>query len=288
MTWRPGRRDFIKNGTLVLAATQWTTYKPLVKDVCIGMVTDLHYADKPSAGSRFYRRSPEKLREAANIFNERKLDFVVELGDLVDAAETIDQEKRYVRTINKLFKSMAARRHYVLGNHCVATLTKSEFLAEVEQEKSFYSFDHGGVHFIVLDSCFRGDGVAYERGNFEWTDPNIPAEQMEWLQGDLNDARGPVIVFAHQRLDVANHYVVKNAAAVRKLLSDCGRVLAVFQGHSHRNNHQLIDGIHYCTLVAMVEGNGLDSNGYSILTIKQNGTLLLDGFRKQEDYRWQP
>src|SRR5262245_48118577 len=35
----------------------------------------------------------------------------------------------------------------------------------------------GGVHFVVLDACFRDDGKPYERKNSKWTDSNIPAAQ---------------------------------------------------------------------------------------------------------------
>ena len=48
------------------------------------------------------------------------------------------------------------------------------------QKKSYYSFDSGKFHFIVLDSCFRSDGQPYGRKNFEWTDPNIPAAEVDW------------------------------------------------------------------------------------------------------------
>jgi len=94
------------------------------------------------------------------------------------------------------------------------------------------------------------------------------------------------VVFAHQRLDVSDHYGVRNAASVRKILEESGRVLAVFQGHSHKNDYREIGGIHYCTLVAMVEGTGAESSGYSIGRVDRDGTLHLSGFRKQSSYQW--
>ncbi len=174
----------------------------------------------------------------------------------------------------------------MLGNHCVETLKKEEFLAEVTQERSYYSFDRGGVHFVVLDSCFRSDGVPYGRNNSHWTDANIPTAEVEWLEADLKAGDKPVVVFAHQRLDVSNNHGVKNNAAVRQILETSGRVLAVFQGHSHQNDLKEIGGIHYCTLVAMVEGDGADNNGYSVLEIQPDGTLILSGFCKQMSRGW--
>ena len=94
-------------------------------------------------------------------------------------------------------------------------------------------------------------------------------------------------MFAHQRLDVSNHYGVKNAAAVRRVIEESGNVLAVFQGHSHKNDHKDIAGIHYCTMVAMVEGAGVERNGFSMLKIARDGTIAISGFRKQSSYDWQ-
>ena len=96
-----------------------------------------------------------------------------------------------------------------------------------------------------------------------------------------------MIVFTHQRLDVAGPHSVKNAANVRKILESSGNVSAVLQGHSHKNDHQEITGIHYATLVAMVEGAGPERNGYSLLDVLENGTLRLTGFRDQKHYAWE-
>lgn len=280
------RRQFLKDGTLVLAAATISSGSLFADEQApalrVGMITDLHFADKSPAGSRHYRETLAKLDEAGQQFAKAKPHFVVELGDLIDAANSVDVEQRYLKTINKKFSAICKERHYVLGNHCVDTLTKEEFLNEVEQKASYYSFDKGGIHFIVLDSCFRTDGEPYQRKNFKWTDANIPPAEVEWLKADLKANTKPVIVFAHQRLDVSNNHGVKNNAAVRKVLESSGRVVAVFQGHSHKNDIKDIAGIHYCTQVAMVEGSGAKNNGYSMMDIKPDGTIHLTGFRKQE------
>ena len=93
-------------------------------------------------------------------------------------------------------------------------------------------------------------------------------------------------MFAHQRLDVSNHYGVKNAEQVRKVLEESGKVVAVFQGHSHKNEYQEIAGIHYCVLVAMVEGSGAENNAYAVMDLFADGSIRIAGFRQQQDYRW--
>jgi alkaline phosphatase len=156
----------------------------------------------------------------------------------------------------------------------------------VGRKESFYSFDAGGIHFVVLDACFRSDGKPYGRKSSAWNDANVPADELDWLAADLKAAGKPTIVFVHQRLDEGGAHAVKNAAAVRERLEKSGKVLAVFQGHSHKNDHQEIAGIHYTTLLAMVEGPGPDNSGYSTLDVLADGTIRLSGFRKQANYRW--
>lgn len=285
-----GRRAFLQNGTLLLAATATRASSLFAREqkvkLRIGMVTDLHYADKPPAGTRYYRETLGKLREAAKQFEQDKPTFLVELGDLIDAADSVETEQRYLKTINREFSAICEDRHYVLGNHCVDTLKKDEFLGGVEQEKSYYSFDRGGFHFVVVDSCFRSDGEPYGRKNFKWTDANIPAAELEWLKADLEATDKQVIVFAHQRLDVTNNHGVKNNAEVRKIFESSGKVLVAFQGHSHQNDLKEIGGIHYCTLVAMVEGSGAENSGYSLMDVEPDGAIRVTGFRRQNKYLW--
>jgi predicted phosphodiesterase len=283
------RRAVLQHGVLILASAQagcagmggGRSRGPLR----VGLITDLHYADKEPAGTRHYRETPRKLTEAAARFAQDEPDFVVVLGDLIDAAPSVELEQRYLQRIQgDLIRLMPTKRYYVLGNHCVDTLTKDEFLAGVGQESAHYSFDAGDHHFVVLDACFREDGVPYGRRNFEWTDTAIPEAELRWLREDLGAARRPTIVFAHQRLDDAGPHAVRNAPLVRSILEESGRVVAVFQGHSHRNDYQDIGGIHYTTLVAMVEGAGEEDNGYSVLEIRGDGLLRLSGFRRQSSY----
>ncbi len=287
------RRSFVRDGSLYLlgAGLSLSHASDLPAEerkraVRLGLVTDLHYADKAPAGSRHYRETLAKLEDAARQFQQGRPDHVVELGDFIDAADSVDVEKGYLQRINKDFSALPGKKHYVLGNHCVYTLTKEEFLDGVGQKKSYYSFDAGGFHFVVLDACFRSDGQPYGRKNFEWTDPNIPKEQVEWLAADLKAISGKAIVFVHQRLDVSNSYGVKNAPQVRKVLEDSGKVLAVFQGHSHENELKDINGIHYCVHRAMIEGSGRENNGYSTMDVFSDGTIRVTGFRKQKKYEW--
>lgn len=286
-----GRRAFLRGTTLMLGVGALGVPHPVraqaenangQKTVRIGLLTDTHYANRDTRRNRYYRESLGKLRESIDRFNRLEPDFIVELGDFIDAADSVENEIAHLKAIEAEYARFSGPRHHVIGNHCVHTLTKEEFLEHSGAAATFYSFDSGPFHFVVLDACYRADGVSYGRKNFHWTDTEIPPAERDWLRWDLRNSTRPTVVFVHQRLDVENNYGVKSAPEVRSILEGSGRVLAVFQGHSHRNAYEEINGIHYCTLRAIVEGSGLENSGYSLLEIHPDTSMALTGFRKQE------
>jgi alkaline phosphatase len=92
----------------------------------------------------------------------------------------------------------------------------------------------------------------------------------------------PSIVFIHQQLDGEGAYYVKNAAAVRRILEESGRVLAVFQGHRHEGAYSFIQGIHYYTLKGLIEGSGMENSSYALVGVDAGLTILIKGFRKAD------
>ena len=286
------RRAFVRQGALLLAAPMlyggdaWAEPPEAKPAVRIGLVTDLHYADRNPAGTRYYRETLGKLQEAVKRFGQDKTDAVIELGDLIDGGDSLDAEKEYLRRIVKEFRAAPGRHHYVLGNHCVYALTKAEFLEAVGEKETYYCFDLAGWHFVILDGCFRQDGTPYGRKNFEWTDAYVPPAELDWLRADLRQTPHKCVVFVHQRLDVAPPYGIKNAATVRQILEASGKVLGVLQGHYHRGDYRQLGGIHYCTLTAMVEGPGPAGNAYAVMDILPGGAVRIAGFRKQRSHEW--
>lgn len=284
------RQALIHGGALILggplANHQLLAVEARRPSLCFGAVTDVHYADKESRGTRHYRESPGKLQAALRHLESCDPRFVVELGDLIDRTEKVEDEIAYLRRIDEVYSTVSCDRHYVFGNHCIDTLTKDEFLDNSGAIAPHYSFDQGDFHFVILDSCFRSDGKPYGRNNADWKDCNLPDKQLAWLADDLQRTDLPTVVFAHQRLDGEGAHFVNNAPAARKVLADSGKVLAVFQGHSHRNEYHQFDGIHFCTLVAVVEGSGPEQNGASLISLFEDGSIRVTGFLRQQDHRF--
>ena len=293
--WVVSRRSFLKASAIGLSAMSLSGLEALAgtSDTVLrfGVFTDSHYADKetPADSSRFYRESIGKVRECIELMNEKKVDFLIELGDFKDAGPGCDVGTtiEYLKTIEKEFANFEGARYHVVGNHDVDCISKRQFLENIEnsgqeQAKGYYSFERKGIHFVVLDANYHADGSNYNAGNFDWTHPNIPSEELEWLRVDLARAAGPVIVFLHQLLDGEGNVYVDNAAEVRAVLEGSKNVAAVFNGHHHSGSYSLINGIHYCTLKAVIEGSGAENSAYAVVEIHKDSSITVTGYRRQE------
>lgn len=255
--------------------------------VRFGMITDCHYADVDPAGTRFYRQSLDKLAECVDRMNAEKVDFLIELGDFKDQGRPPAEQNTlaYLQEVEAVFQRFGGPTYHVLGNHDVDSISKAQFLARVSNARidpgrSYYSFDVKGVHCIVLDANYRSDGVDYDHGDFDWTDANVPAHELDWLRKDLADAPGPAVVFIHQLLDGTDSVAVRNAQQVRTILEESDKVQVVFQGHHHEGRYRRIGSIHYYTLRAVVEGQGADSNSYVIVEVADVPPIHILGYRR--------
>ena len=276
-----------------ISGLQGLSNSPVIR---FGMITDPHYAeaDPPNSSNRYYRHSLDKLEIAISKFNQEKLDFVIEVGDFKDQDPEPDKENtiKYLKAIEKVFAGFNGPRYHVLGNHDMDSISKKEFLENIEntgipKDRTYYSFDVQGFHFVVLDSNYTRIGTHYNNGNFDWTDSNIHARQLKWLKKDLANTNKPVIVFVHHRLDTphALHkiYCIHNAEKVRRILEKSGKVIAVFQGHDHDGDYSSINGIHYYTQFAMVVGPYPENNSYAIVEVFSDGMIRINGFVNCED-----
>ncbi len=288
------RRTFLKAAAATLTVPTLTNFpenlslgsegEPSI--IRFGIVTDSHYANADTIGTRYYRHSLKKMAECVKVMNKEKVDFLAELGDFKDENVPSFEDKTlvYLREIEAVFSKFKNPRYHVLGNHDMDSISKQQFLENIkntgiEEDKKYYSFNKKGVHFIVLDANYNSDGTDYNRGNFDWTDANIPQAELDWLRADLDAANGNVIVMIHQLLDGSGTEYVKNAVDIRQILEQSGKVIAVLQGHFHQGSYSLIKGIHYYTLKAMVEGPGPQNNSYAIVEIHSDLSITITGYR---------
>ncbi len=293
MSWKISRRKFLLTSTL-LAGT--TAISPLAfsidnkKHVRFGLLTDSHYADRDPGEVRFYRQSLDKMAECIMELNQQKIDFAIHLGDFKDQDELPKEKRtlRYLRAIEKEYAKFNGPRYHCIGNHDVDSISKKQFLENIENtdipwNKSYYSFDNNGFHFIVLDPNFHADERDHDHGDFDWQDAHFTEEEWQWFEQDLKETKLPTLIFCHYTLynftQDGDRFYVDNFQRAQQIMEQSGKVIAVFQGHVHQEDFQQINGIHYITQNGMVDYSGLENNSFAIVEINEK-ELIVNGYKR--------
>jgi alkaline phosphatase len=254
------------------------------QNVSFGMLTDVHYAEIKDNGTRKYSQSLDKVAQCIDTLNQKKVDFLIELGDFKDMSVPPDSKATlgFLEKVETAFSRFRGDRYHVLGNHDEDCISKNQFYSivknsHISQKRTYYSFQNGGYTFVVLDACFDSISIPYDHGHFDWSDANIPKIELKWLENELNNSQKPVIVFVHQLLFGNSKVTIKNADKVRNILEKCEKVKCVFHGHDHKGGYEIINGIHYYTLKGMVEGDFPESNSFALVSITKD-TIRINGY----------
>jgi predicted phosphodiesterase len=249
-----------------------------------GFATDIHYADRDTVDTRYYRDGLPKLVDAVSHWKSKNVGMVLLNGDIIDHyTSTEPQALIDLGKIKEALNGMDA--HFVLGNHDQDKLTKSQISSVTHKTAGHYSFDKNGIHFIILDANYSSDdnNAHYGAGGFAWNVNYIPPAERTWLAADLAATTLPTLVFCHYRLDEAGDYSVSNRTAIRTILENSGKVKAVFAGHNHINETNTINGIKYITMMAMTEG-AHPTNAFSTVHILSSNTMNVTGTGQQNSH----
>jgi len=257
--------------------------------VRFGIATDSHYAEKPSFELKHYSDSLEKMEVFTRRMNSEKVDFIIHLGDLKDEGpeRRSGDTLKFLEDIASAYRSFDGPAYHCIGNHDLDSITKKQFLSGVcntgiDPGQSYFSFTSKGVLGIVLDPNFDafGKDLCFKQGG-DWQDTRIPEEQLLWLERELDGSDVPVVVFCHQLLFELviepYRYHVNNYLEVREILERSGKVIAVFQGHSHVEIFKRINDIPYIALPAMLEYPGAGNSCFSLVEI-DSSRILVHGF----------
>ncbi len=129
------------------------------------------------------------MLNAISVFNKKKLDFFIELGDHKDQGDTPDkiQTLTFLDEIEKTLQTFKGPVYHVLGNHDMDSISKNDFLKHSfnhgnAKSHNYYSFVRSGIRFIVLEADFNADYTDYDSGNFDWTFSKIPDKQLHGLK----------------------------------------------------------------------------------------------------------
>jgi 3',5'-cyclic-AMP phosphodiesterase len=204
-----------------------------------------------------------------------KADFAIQGGDHVFDALGVPKQRALALfdLYDKTEQDLGMKVYHTIGNHDVLGIYTASGIAPTDPHygkklfedrfgKRYYSFDHKGHHFIVLDSIGITDDHAYEG--------RIDAEQLAWLKTDVAalPAGTPILISVHIPLVSAfTSYVpelsvissrhhsltVANASDVLTILNG-QNVIGILQGHTHINENVEYKGVNYVTSGA-ISGN---------------------------------
>ena len=269
-----------------------------IEPLRVGVFTDLHAHDSNNPLERLvmvhYR---ERLSACVEAMNTWPADLMIQLGDYVNGTFVLGADPgdparipSILEDAESIYAQFEGPRYHVIGNHDVQDLSKEEFLARVSMTQTYYSFDAGPYHFVVLDAQYDRDGEDCSHV-FYVVQGNLPPFQLDWLRQDLRLTDRPTIVCVHQRLDVEYDFrsggpEIYNALETRALLEESGQVIAVFQGHDHDGAYSSIEGIHYVTFRALIDRAEPTPPSWAAVTLDPTQrTVTIDGVGEQVDYR---
>jgi len=196
------------------------------QDFSFVQVSDLHWGyANPKVNPEPAKTLPRAI--AAVNTMEQKPDFVVFTGDLTQTTDDPKLRRQRLREVKDMIGGLDTRVYTFAGEHDAA-LDRGEAYLEVFGGRLYYTFDHKGVHFIVLD-------------NISDPAPVLGAKQIEWLKADLAQQRpdAPIVVLTHRPLfalypqwDWATRDGDQAIAALMPY-----RNVTVFYGHIHHEHH---------------------------------------------------
>jgi len=160
-------------------------------------------------------------------------DFIVFTGDLTHVTDDDKDRRTRMNQFREIISQLKVKDIKFMPGEHDAGLDEGEAFQELFG-KTHYTFDHKGVHFIVIDNV---------------SDPTsaIGDKQLEWVSEDLKqrDKDAPIVVFTHRPLfDLYPDWdwFTRDGNKVLEMLKPFSQV-AVFNGHIHQENHQKIGNI---------------------------------------------
>jgi len=160
---------------------------------------------------------------------DRQPDFVIFTGDLTHTTDDPRERRKRMAEVKSMVGELKVKTlRFIAGEHDASLDNGKAFIENFGE--THYTFDHKGVHFIVLDNV---------------SDPgaSLGQAQLDWLAADLRtqpaDAR--IVVFTHRPLfDLYPQWdwATRDGAKAVELLMPHANV-TVFYGHIHQENHHM-------------------------------------------------
>lgn len=174
--------------------------------------------------------------------------FLLHAGDLCHGTELVPE-------LMAVCDASPVPMYHCLGNHDTDRTSLADTLIAYHMPDGHYYFDEGGYRFIICDPNYYlldGEYIHFDLGNYFAHNAQrhyMPPDQLAWLEQTIADSPYPCILVSHESFE-READSVKNYAAVRRIINDANRrkphsVLLCINGHHHRDNLRLLDGVCY-------------------------------------------
>ena len=238
------RRTFLK--VAAAGGVAWSMPIPIKRSWAArgserGALRFIFYTDPHS---RVEWETPQALAMAAESINAQGADLAVAGGDLITEGFESTSEAMAPRwdAYMRMHRALKPEIRPVIGNHDLVGADpddgsppspepRREYLRHLGLNRSYYSFDAVGYHFVVLDSIDvrRGDKHRY------WG--YIDDEQMEWLKEDLASlpVEIPIVLATHVPLLTGFFQAtegIQASAPPNRVIVNNRDVLSLFQGRN--------------------------------------------------------
>lgn len=178
--------------------------------------------------SRFSNETLPDVEKTKLDYNPNLNYYGIVLGDIVWNTPSLYPE--YVKVMNS---RLTFPFYHVIGNHDHdETVINNDYKASHNFEDNFgptyYSYNIGQVHFVVLD-----DILFRERDDYDGT---ITPVQMNWLENDLKQVSKDKLIIMGLHISTkrrATSTTITNNQALYNLLS--GYKVRILSGHTHTN-----------------------------------------------------
>jgi 3',5'-cyclic AMP phosphodiesterase CpdA len=227
------RREFLKLasiGGVVFVSTLSNQHSAQAfspkKDFFFVQLSDTHWGfDGKKVNPDAKGTLPKAIKELQGL--EQKPEFIVFTGDLTQISDDASVRKQRMKEFKDIVSELSSFKVLFMPGEHDASLDNGEMYKEFFGA-THYTWDHKGVHFIVIDNVSDPGGI-------------IGKTQLQWLEDDLKlqkpDAN--IVVFTHRPLfDLYPQWdwTTKDGDAAIKLLMPFKNV-TVFYGHIHQEHH---------------------------------------------------
>ena len=219
--------------------------------ICV--FTDPHYCTKEAlAGSdRKPRQSLDKMKAMVETAVKEGVSLIVCLGDFINMEGSALKDAENAKTAADVLNRSGIPVICCMGNHDCEAMTADAFReATGFRIAPCFTDLPSGKRLVFLDANYDSSLQPYRAHQVDWTDANVPPDQLTWLKAVLKGKTAEVFIHQNLEPETEPHHRVRNADAVLEILMQ-NDVPRVWQGHYHHGTEQMHEGIDFVTLKAM-------------------------------------